>query len=360
MMFRNDFKTASIKLSLILLVSLSQLAIAQVDPSELAYDTDVSRRGASAGAMLEIGVGARAEGLGGAFVAIADDPSALYWNPAGIVQIQSLSIQASKTAWFVGTDFNAVDLVIPIPAFSSALGLHIATLDYGESPVRTVLRPEGTGETYSALDFVAGIYWAMSITNKISAGLGLKYFRENIWHVNGSTAAADISILFKTPLKGLHLGGTISNLGPEFGLSGRDLTRVSDIDGRRDIYFNNDNIAIDLATETYPLPLLFRFGIAYNLEFNKKNSLRLAGNLNHPSNNVETVDLGLEARIYNSAYLRAGFRSIFADYAADGLTLGGGVKYKILGMATITVDYSWSDWSVLSSVNRFTVGISGY
>ena len=86
-----------------------QQGIAQVNPGDLQYDTDVSRRGTSAGAMLEIGVGARAEALGGAFVAIADDPSALYWNPSGISRIQSLSIQVSKTDWFVGTTFNTLD-----------------------------------------------------------------------------------------------------------------------------------------------------------------------------------------------------------------------------------------------------------
>ncbi len=335
-------------------------ANAQVNPSELAYDTDVSRRGTSAGAMLEIGVGARAEALGGAFVAIADDPSALYWNPAGITNIRSISVQVTKTDWFVDTKFNTVDLVVPIPIASSALGLHLALLDYGTNPVRTVFRPEGTGEIYSANDFVAGLYWALAITDRVSVGLGAKYFQQTIWHVKGATVGIDLSILFETPLKGFKLGGTISNLGPELGLSGRDLTRVADVDGRRDTYFNNDNLAIQWATEKYPLPMLFRFGMAYEWMMSKKNSLLFAATLNHPSNNVETVDVGMEAKLFDVGYLRAGYRSLFADYAADGLTLGAGLRYKVLGAAVLTFDYSWSDWTVLASVNRFTVGISGY
>lgn len=333
---------------------------AQINPSELAYSTDVNRRGTTAGAMLEIGVGARAEALGGAFVAIADDPSALYWNPAGITNIPTLSLQATKTNWLVDTEFNTVDLVVPLPFISSAIGFHLATLNYGEQPVRTIFRPEGTGEYYSANDFVAALYYALAITDRVSVGLGAKYFQETIWHVKGSTIATDLSILFETPLKGLKLGGTISNLGPEFGLSGRDLTRVADVDGRKDQYFNNDNIAIHWATEEYPLPLLFRFGLAYEWNFDVNNSLLIAGNMNHPSNDVQTVDLGMEAKLLNYAYLRAGYHSLFADYAADGLTFGGGLKYKILGAATLNFDYSWSDWTVLSSVNRFSVGISGY
>lgn len=350
----------SMSICAVVIIFAAMDATAQVNPSELAYDTDVNRRGTSAGAMLEIGVGARAEALGGAFVAVADDPSALYWNPAGITNIPAVSVQASKAEWFVDTNFNVVDLIVPLPMASSAIGVHVAMLDYGTNPVRTVFRPEGTGEEYTANDFVAGVYWALAITDRVSVGLGGKYFQQTIWHTKGSTVGIDLSILFETPLKGLKIGGTISNLGPQFGLSGRDLTRVADVDGRKDTYFNNDNLAIQWATEEYPLPLLFRFGMAYEWTLSENNSILVAGTMNHPSNNVETIDVGVEAKLMNIGYLRAGYRSLFADYAADGLTLGAGLRYKILGAAVITLDYAWTDWSVLSSVNRYTVGISGY
>jgi opacity protein-like surface antigen len=132
------------------------------------------------------------------------------------------------------------------------------------------------------------------------------------------------------------------------------------VDGRTNTFFNNDNVPIQLKTESYPLPILFRFGLAYELVLNSKTSVQLASNVNHPSDDVETIDLGIEAKMLNAVYLRAGYHSLFADYAADGLTLGAGLKYKILGSATITVDYAWSDWTILSSVNRFTIGISAF
>jgi hypothetical protein len=322
------------------------------------YKTDVSRRGTAAGAMLEIGVGARAEALGGAFVAIADDPSALYWNPAGIVNIQSLSLQASKTDWLVGTNFNTIDLVVPLPSLSSSLGFHLAMLDYGENPVRTVFRPEGTGEIYSASDLVAGVYWAMSITNSFSVGLGVKYFQQQIWHETGSTLALDLAVLYETPLKGLRLGGSISNLGPEFSLQGRDLTRTADIDGIKDKYYNNDNVPIELATESYPLPMLFRFGVAYLLSLNDDYSVQFAANVNHPSDDKESLDLGVETKLWDIVFLRAGYQSIFLDYAANGLALGGGLKYTFENIVTLSVDYAYTDWSILASANRFSLGVN--
>lgn len=332
----------------------------EFDPHHRAYKTDVSRSGTSAGSMLEIGVGARAEALGGAFVSIANDPAALYWNPAGITQIPAISAQFTRLNWFVGTTFNAFDMVVPIAPINWSLGFHLAMLDYGEAPVRTVFRPEGTGEVYSARDMVAGLYMSMAITDRISTGLGAKYFYERIWHEKGSTVAFDLSILYKTPVKGLHLGGTISNFGTEFSLHGRDLTRVMDVDGRKDRFFNNDQVPVNMATDSYPLPLLFRFGISYDWILNAKNSLTVAADANHPSDNTESINLGLEFKTFNSVYLRAGYQSLFERNAVNGLCLGAGFVYRILGQAVITVDYAWSDWSIMESVNRFTIGISGY
>jgi len=63
---------------------------------------------ALAGAQTFGGVGARAEGMGGAFVAVADDASAVYWNPAGIGTGPTFDFQlfrgdaAPGSTWFVG------------------------------------------------------------------------------------------------------------------------------------------------------------------------------------------------------------------------------------------------------------------
>lgn len=48
---------------------------------------DIQNFGANSNA-LGLGVGARATGMGGAFVALADDATAAYWNPAGLGQME--------------------------------------------------------------------------------------------------------------------------------------------------------------------------------------------------------------------------------------------------------------------------------
>ena len=48
------------------------------------YSQNVSKTGTTAASFLEIGVGAAANGMGGAFVGLSNDASSLFWNVGGI------------------------------------------------------------------------------------------------------------------------------------------------------------------------------------------------------------------------------------------------------------------------------------
>src|SRR5512146_3586884 len=54
------------------------------------------------------GSGARAEGFGGAFIGVADDATAVVWNPAGLSQLQRP--EASLVARNVGEKWTSSDL----------------------------------------------------------------------------------------------------------------------------------------------------------------------------------------------------------------------------------------------------------
>ena len=60
------------------------------------------------GSDLGMGIGARAIGLGGAFVSIADDASATFWNPAGLTNIKSNQFLLSAD---LPDDFSASSLI---------------------------------------------------------------------------------------------------------------------------------------------------------------------------------------------------------------------------------------------------------
>src|SRR5437868_6492711 len=60
-------------------------------------------KGTSGGQFLRVGVGARAPGMGGAFSPVADDATAIYWNPAGLAMLEKKEVSVSYNAYFKDT-----------------------------------------------------------------------------------------------------------------------------------------------------------------------------------------------------------------------------------------------------------------
>ncbi len=99
--------------------------------------TNVSKRGTSAAPFLSIGQGSRAIGMGSAFVAISDDPSAIYWNPAGIAKIQGASFIVDHTKWIADLNYNFLAMTYSLGDFGT-IGASFTTSDYGDMKVTTV------------------------------------------------------------------------------------------------------------------------------------------------------------------------------------------------------------------------------
>jgi hypothetical protein len=84
--------------------------------------------------ILDMGAGARASGMGGAFTAIADDPSAIYWNAAGLGIIKSPGFALTYNRWFMDTMFS--QFLFAYPFSTGALGADIVYMNLGEMPLR--------------------------------------------------------------------------------------------------------------------------------------------------------------------------------------------------------------------------------
>ena len=78
--------------------------------------------GTTAGEFLRIEVGARAEGMGGAFSPLADDVNAVYWNPAGLAGVTTQQILLSHTFWFADIYHEYVAYVHPLGGDNGAIG----------------------------------------------------------------------------------------------------------------------------------------------------------------------------------------------------------------------------------------------
>jgi len=337
-----------------LLVLLLPVFVLAQEKSDLTFVTNVSGVGVSAATFLEIGIGARAAAMGGAYAAIANDATALYWNPAGIAWIEGVQAEFMHSEWLAGTSFDYFGLVFALPAINSSIGASITYLDYGESPVRTVERPEGTGEKYSARDYALGLSYSLALTNRFSFGLTGKYISQRIWSEEGSTVAVDVGVFYKTSLKGLHLGASMSNFGSDIRLEGRHLTTIVDPDP---LVENFDRVPVNYKVGAYALPLLFRVGLAYEQGIGEYMRALLAVDVNHPSNTTESINVGMEVAVADMFYFRGGYENMFERDAINGLTLGGGFDYFQRGSWGIRIDYAWSDWGILEKTQRFSVGI---
>lgn len=322
--------------------------------SNRVYSQDITKVGTSSAAFLGIDIGARAVAMGGSFVAVADDITAIYWNPAGIARLQKGELAFIHTEWFVDSNFDWGAVAIPL-GNSGTLGLSITSLTHVDMEIRTIEQPEGTGEFFSASDLSIGLSYAVNLTDRFSIGFNGKFVSSEIFNESASAFAIDVGTLFVTQFNGLRIGASIRNFGPKMKLSGRDLIIL--VDPAPDKFGSNDRIVSELQTGSFDLPLAFRAGIAMDL-VNKENSRwTVAIEAFNPSDNTESVNIGTEYFFGNFAAVRFGYKSLFNDESEDGFTAGGGIKLNLVQDAALRLDYAYSDFGRLNNAQRFSVVI---
>ncbi|MCF7800648.1 MAG: PorV/PorQ family protein [Candidatus Marinimicrobia bacterium] len=322
---------------------------------------NVSKVGTTAGSFLEIGIGSRAMGMGEAYVGMADDVTALYWNPAGLALIPRNQVTFVHTQWLADINFNHIAGAFPLGR-SGTLAASLTSLNMGEDKVRTVFYPEGTGEMFTASSVAMSVGFARRFTDRFSFGAAGKYIREQIWHMSASALAVDIGTLFRTQFNDMRIGMSISNFGTSMQLEGRDTQITHDIDESKE--GNNSKISAHLDTDEWSLPLLFRVGIAGEVIQSNHQRLTLALDANHPNNYAESVQIGAEYAIREFAFLRIGHKFYLNDKNEDGdpnspegFTAGAGVNLLISRNTRFYLDYSYGDFGLLDQVQRFSINL---
>ena len=107
----------------------------------------INRYGTTTANFLEIGVGSRATSMGDAYVAVANDVSSIYWNPAGLSHVTNSSALFSIHPWLVDIDMMFAGGAFVVPSLG-VIGLGITHLDYGEMDVTNLQYQDGTGERF--------------------------------------------------------------------------------------------------------------------------------------------------------------------------------------------------------------------
>ena len=339
--------------SLVLALSFVLIALSLPSSAEAAF----AKVGMAGLPFLKIGVG-RCTGMGEAFTAVADDATAAFWNPAGLALVRTRQAIVNHIDWV--TDINHEYLSLVVPTRAGNIGVAVTALSLGEFEETTIDTFQGTGRTFTGTDLALGVSYARMFTDKLSFGLTAKVVSEQIWNVGTAGAAFDFGVHYNTGWRNLRLGMSIVNFGPDLKYSGGLLNFTHDPNWSWP--WTREAIPGTYLTETFPLPVTFRFGMAYDFFHTDNTYLTAALDLNHFNDVNEKVNFGLEYR-YSVVSLRGGYiLNTDFDYAADvgwttGITAGAGFRVKPTPKLGLTLDYNYRDLGRLGGSHRVTLAV---
>ncbi len=302
------------------------LALVLIIIAALCADAVAGEPGTSGFLFLRLGNGARASGMGDAFTAVSDDATSIYWNPAGMANVEGVELNVTHSEWLMDIRFEQVSVVDEM--FGGAVGLSFTGLYYGEMDrygTSPSLTPDGTFAPYD-LAFSAG--YAMDVIPNIAVGGAVKVIYEKIDFESATSWAVDFGISHLSMIEGLTLAASILNLGPQ---------------------------AQFVEEKFYP-PLQLRGGAAYTYNSRRlRGSLVLALEAVFPNDSDMKIHFGTEYTYRRYLSVRFGYK---ANYDVQGATLGVGVYYKNLRFdyAFMPIDYDLGD-SHRFSINVFSSGL---
>jgi len=316
---------------------------------------------------LSHGVGARALAMGSAFVAIADDPTATYWNPAGLVKVKKHAFSTMYSDSF-GTgegdfldkglvQYNFTNYVQQIEGVGS-VGISWIRLGVDEIPLTTFRDTNGNNilgdfqdkngngikeegelyidrpeikELFSNTDNALLISYARQVHRKFAIGGNLKLLKQSIFENSGTGFGLDLGFILE-PLAGIRIGGMLE-----------DATGTQ-------VQWDTD------AEPTFTREPRLRLGASYNLAIPVIGHVTIGADLQTDRKDVEADNdssstlfrFGGEYWLFNVVAFRVGAED-------DKLAIGTGLRLRI-GEATMFADYAFNAHDVGDSQR---ISISG-
>ena len=287
---------------------------------------DFKRVGKSGFGFLKISPSARAAGMGDAFTAIADDVTTIFYNPAGLTNLNGSVFNFNHTDWIVNSSIISGAIATPLGR-NGALGLSIVKFDTEDFEETTVADPEGTGRMINAGDLALAIAYAIQLTDNLSFGFKTQYLEENIDADKATAVTADFSTYYKTGFRDLTLAMIMKNFGPEAKF-------LSD-KFKLPLYFNINTAMSLIGSKGSPFQWLVSVESAFATDYRDR------------------YHLGTEMWIADMIAIRGGYKFY---YDTEDWTLGAGLKLG-LGSREVIVDVSYSNFvEYFDPPLRFSIG----
>lgn len=276
---------------------------------------------------LKVGVSARASGMGSAYTAVADDATAIYWNPAGIVAQTRTQVSLNTVTWPADIDIYFAAATFSTPYLPGTWGISARALTMDPQLERTIYMPEGTNRYFDAGDMSFGLTYAMWFTDRFSAGLTAHFIHMGLADKSVQTMAFDFGLIYRIGIQGMKLGMMIQSLGAE----------------------------VDFDDRASKMPTLFKVGLSIDAYRRGAHALLASGEFAHPSDNKERLNVGMEYGFNEFFYVRSGYN---IDYDTQGLAWGVGFRFDTSQTSDIGFDYAWEDLGFLGQAHRFTLNFS--
>jgi hypothetical protein len=261
--------------------------------------------------------GARASAMGSAFVGVADDSSALLWNPSGLAGLENTELSLNHNSWLDGIIQETAVVAVPEGNLGT-FGFSANYVNYGSF--------QGYDDTglqtanYSVDNYGIGVGWGKEIIPTLSAGIGVNAGVETVDTTNYSVVSGNLGLLWR-PIPYLRVGGDYSNLG-------------TDIAG-------------------YPLESDLRLGASYDFDFVPANQLLLAASCDVEQAGENTLQVGAEDLISSCLALRAGYNASLTENDLNGdfgWSLGVGVRCR-----GFSLDYAYIPYGDLGAAQKVSL-----
>jgi len=304
---------------------------------------DIERSGQSGWQFLKINPDPRQAAMGGVLlVNRVPNANAAFGSPAILGHLQEFDVQFNSMNWIADISHTSVAMSKGLGSYGT-IAISYVTLDYGqiqetihEDRQGGTTAPVITGNYFTGRDLAIGLSYAKLITDKLSLGANIRFINEEIAGLGMSNWAIDFSTLYYTGLNSLRLSIAARNFGSDTHLVGYSEELQSE--------------PVDIR-----MPLEFRTGVAYDFfeTDGDKNYLTVVVEGKVQSDGGEKINIGTEYVFQEMLFLRGGYR---LNYDTEGLTFGVGVNYPV-GTYSLSFNYAFLDFGILSQVNMFSFGL---
>ena len=316
------------------------------------------RQGTSGAGELKIPVGPRSTALAGTTVADAYGAEAIYWNPAGLGNLNGTQAYFSHLGYIADMNVNYFALVTKAGDFGS-IGFSAKVLDVGDVVVTTEEAPDGTGEVMSPSFSVLGLTYARQFTDKVRFGATAQFVNEKVENASARGLAFDFGFQYDTGYNGLVFGFVMKNFGSSMEFTGSDFEFNVPIP---DAEPGSANRTVTTTAAPFEMPSYFQMGLTYDIVRQEQNQFKILGTF--MSNNFTPDEFrgGAEYTYKDQFALRAGYgrRVTGADADVyDGFSWGAGLNLGIGSSTKMRFDYSnRMVKSFFDDTHEFAVGLN--